>query len=286
MNGITGKTVLVTGASAGIGLATARALSEKGARLIVHGRNEEKAAAAAESVSASTGSVDVIPVFGDFSSLQQVRRLAEQVVQVTERLDVLIHNAGGIFYPRALSMDGYELMFAVNHLAPFLLTLRLKELLIRSAPARVIVVASMAHKRAWLDLDDLNSSRRFSAMPVYGGSKLSNIYFARSLARRLQAHNICVNSLHPGVVASSFGREGDAGKIMHHLMGLARFVLIGPDKGASTSVFLASDTRVENVTGKYFVRCKERATSNRALDDDFAEALWKLSEEMVGERWI
>ncbi len=282
-----GKVVVVTGASSGIGFETALAVGRRGARVLVHARSEAKAKAAVERLSARSGTAagTFEPIHADFERLDAVVALADQILDRADRLDVLVNNAGAIFSPRQETADGFERTFAVNHLAPFLLTRRLLPRLEASAPARIVTVASMAHKRARFDLDDLQSTRGYTMFGAYGASKLANILFTRALARRLEGRGVTANCLHPGVVFTRFGRDGDAGGLFDRLMGLARPFLITPEKGARTSVYLACSPKVEGVSGVYFIRCRPATPSRQARDDALAEALWERTEALLSP-WL
>ncbi|MBL8917670.1 MAG: SDR family oxidoreductase [Myxococcaceae bacterium] len=275
---MTGKRVLVTGATAGIGLETAKAIAKEGAELIIVGRNEEKTKAVAEQVKAETGNPNVTFLLADLSSMAQVRRLAADFLARYDRLDVLVNNAGAVNPKRETTADGHESTFATNHLAYFLLTNLLVPALEKAAPSRVVCVASEAHRGSTLDFDDL-MSERYSAFRTYSRSKLANILFGREAARRLQAKGISVNTLHPGVVGSNFiaGKGGFWGVIGT----LSRVFLISNEQGAKTSVFLATSKDVEGVTGKYFDKCRERAPSAAAMDDAAAAKLWAISEQLT-----
>ena len=208
---MTGKRVLVTGANTGIGKWTAIGLAERGAAVVIHSRNPEKGRAAQDEIRRQSGSADVDLLLADFSSLAEVRRLAAEVLERYPRLDVLVNNAGLISGRRAESADGYELTFAVNHLAPFLLTNLLLDRIVASAPARIVTVSSRAHLRAAIDFDDLDVRHGYQAMDAYSRSKLANVLFTRELARRLEGTGVTANCLHPGVVRSDFGSSGDLG---------------------------------------------------------------------------
>ncbi len=196
---------------------------------------------------------------------------------------MLVNNAGLVQSVRRLSDDGLELTFAVNHLGPFLLTALLTERLVASAPARVVTVASTAHKsaRSGLDFDDLQATRRYRMMKVYGASKLANILFTTELARRLEGTGVTANCLHPGTVGTGYGRDGDTGRLFVAGLKVAKPFMLTPKKGAVTSVYLASSPEVASITGQYFVKCRARQPSPAAQDPVAARRLWALSEELV-----
>ncbi len=281
-----GRVVLVTGARTGIGFETALGLAERGAHVLVHARRAEQAERTVERLRQIGGDgLSLEPVWGDFDHLDEVVALAEQVLERTEALHVLVNNAGGIFAPRQLTDDGFERTLQVDHLAPFLLTWRLLPRLLASAPARVVTVASTAHRQARLDLDDLQSERSYRTFQVYARAKLANILFTRELARRLEGSRVTANCLHPGVVWTRFGRDGDAGAAFDWLMRLARPLLLTPRKGARTSIYLASSPEVEETSGAYFARCRPARSSRAARDPALARALWDRTEQMLAP-WL
>lgn len=279
-----GKTVVITGASGGIGLETTRALAAKGARVFMVVRNRDKGQAAIESIRQSTPDAQLDLVLADLYSLAEVRRAATEIRAMAERVDVLINNAGLIHDRRELTVDGFERTFALNHLAAFLLTYELRDLLIASAPARVVTVSSMGHMYARFSWDDLATMERWrGATGVYGASKLCNIWFARELARKFAGKGVTSNALHPGAVATSFGQTG--GALYRVGMALVKPLLLTSEQGARTSIYLASSPDVEGVTGEFFVRCKIATPSRQARDDDSARRLWQLSEQLCGVTW-
>ncbi len=281
-----GRVVLVTGARTGIGFETALGLAERGARVLVHARRPEQAERTVERLREVGGNgLSLEPVWGDFGHLDEVVGLAEQVLERTGALHVLVNNAGGIFAPRQLTEDGFERTLQVDHLAPFLLTWRLLPRLLASAPARVVTVASTAHHQARLDLEDLQSERNYRTFQVYARAKLANILFTRELARRLEGSRVTANCLHPGVVWTRFGRDGDAGTAFDWLMRLARPLLLTPRKGARTSIYLASSPQVERTSGEYFARCRPARSSRAARDPALARALWTRTERMLAP-WL
>ena len=277
-----GKRVLITGANTGIGKWTAIGLAELGASVVLHARSAEKGGAAQDEVKRRSGRSDVDLLLADFSSLADVRRLAAEVLERYPRLDVLVNNAGLIAGRRQESVDGYELTFAVNHLAPFLLTNLLLDRVVASAPARIVNVASRAHARAGLDWADLDVRNGYQSMDVYSRSKLATLLFTRELARRLEGTGVTANCLHPGVVRSDFGSGGDLGGVMGVGWAVMQPFLLSPKQGADTSIYLASSPEVANVSGEYFDRRRVARTSTRASDMEAAARLWRVSAERVG----
>jgi len=274
---MTGKTVLITGASAGIGKATAAELAARGAHLVLACRDLEKAARARAEILARTPAarVDVVPL--ELGSLRSVRACAEKILAGYARIDVLINNAG-VFPPKLQKTeDGFELQIGVNHLGPFLLTNLLAEQLAASAPARVVTVSSMMHAGGKIDFASFRGPEKYSAMAAYRQSKLANIVFANELGRRLAARGVTSTSLHPGGVATEITR--DAPIWMRAAMRLAG---TSPEKGARTSVYLASSPEVEGVTSAYFVSCKRAKTDPLADDLALAKRLWDESASLVG----
>jgi retinol dehydrogenase-12 len=277
-------TVLVTGATGGIGLQTARVLAQMGHSVLIHGREPRKGAAAVEQVRATAATGAVIRYLkADFASLRQVRDLAAEVVASVPRLDVLINNAGCGNIARSLTADGYETTFAVNHLAPFLLTNLLLDELRKSPPARIVNVASRAHRNQELDFEDLMSVRNYRVMRTYGRSKLANILFTRTLAKRLAGSNVTANSLHPGLIATGIGQTNPLARLAWRLIVLLRGG-ISVEDGAKTSLYLATSPDVEGLSGGYYAKCRpaQLQTTAEAVSDAVGERLWKVSEELVG----
>lgn len=277
-----GKTCLVTGATSGIGEITARELARQGARVLVVGRSPERCAATIERIRRETGSDAVESMVADLSAQAEVRRLAEQVRGRCDRLDVLINNAGAMFLDRRESVDGIEMTLALNHLSYFILTNELLDLLRSSAPARIINVASDAHKGASIEFDDLQGRRRYGGWRAYQRSKLANILFTAELARRLEGTGVTVNTLHPGFVRTRFFQDftGWIGFLMK--LG-ASMVAITPEDGARTTIHLATSPEVEGVTGQYFVKSRPARSSPQSQDRAAAERLWRVSEELTGQ---
>jgi NAD(P)-dependent dehydrogenase (short-subunit alcohol dehydrogenase family) len=276
-----GRVCLVTGSTHGIGLATARSLAAMGATVLVHGRDPSRARAVAQTIGRDTGNRNVRSVHADFAQLAQVRRLAQELESGLPRLDVLINNAGVMSAPGALSADGYDLTFAVNHLAPFLLTNLLLARLSQSAPARIVVVASEAHRRAALDFGDLMNARVSGFLTPYERSKLANLLFARSLARRLAGSGVSVNALHPGLVASHLF-HGVPLPLRVLLLGPGRLAMISTKRGARGSVYLASAPGLAGESGGYYRGCRRVAPSAAAESDADAERLWVESARLTG----
>ncbi|GAA4412898.1 SDR family oxidoreductase [Fodinibacter luteus] len=278
---MTGRTVLVTGATGGIGLATAAGLAGLGARVGIVGRDAARSEAAANQVRESGGQVDVF--VADMSAQHQVRRLADEVLDAYPRLDVLVNNVGGYWATRHVTVDGLEHTFAVNHLAPFLLTNLLLERLRASAPARVVTVSSGAQAMGSIDFADLQGERDYSGQRAYNQSKLANVMFTYELARRLAGSGVTANALHPGVVRTNFGREDSKGW-MRLMLPVVRPFMKSPERGAATSVHLASSPDVEGVTSRYFANSRPRASSRASQDAVAAARLWDVSAELVGLR--
>ncbi|MFW5714010.1 MAG: SDR family oxidoreductase [Brevefilum sp.] len=265
-----GKTVLITGATDGIGEETARQLAEKGARVLVHGRDREKAHQVQGEIAHATGNEQVEIVIADLAAMENVRALANEVRERVEHLDVLINNAGVYMEEYVETPDGFELTFAVNHLAHFLLTEQLLDLLKQSSPARIITVSSSAHASARVDLNNLNAEKKFHGWGAYCLSKLGNLLFTFALARRLERTGVTANALHPGAINT---------KMLQKAWGMMGRPV---SEGAETPVYLASSPEVSDVNGEYFVDKAIARPSEKAHDRVLQEKFWKLSAEMVG----
>lgn len=280
-----GKTVLVTGGNQGIGKATAIALARKGARVVIVARSADKGRAALGEVQAAAPRRDAELLVADLASQHEVRRLAAEFRARHRRLDVLVNNAGVFVPERHTTVDGLEETFAVNHLAPFLLTTELLDLLEAAAPARVVTVSSDVHRGAHLQWDDLQfSSRKYGGFRAYGQSKLANVLFTYELARRLAGAGVTANTLHPGVIASGFGQTYPGA--MAFLVKMMRPFFSTAEEGAATSVYLATSPEVEGVTGQYFTKSKAVRSSAVSYDEAAQGKLWALSLELVKARAV
>ena len=277
------KVMLVTGASSGIGRATAVGLARHGARVLLVGRNPARCEAALAAVRA-VGGASAEMLRADFSSLDGVRKLADDVLARTERLDVLVNNAATVVMGRSVTTDGYETQFAVNHLSCFLLTGLLLPRLRAKTPTRIVNVASDAHVSAPIDLDDLQNERRYSVFRVYGQSKSANILWTQELARRLGGAGVTANCLHPGTIRTNLGRgNGVALDLFQRAISL---LMKSPDTGAETSIYLATSPDVAEVSGRYFANSREKAPAAHATDPAVARRLWQISEELVGFSYL
>lgn len=276
-----GKMCLVTGATSGIGRVAAAALASKGATLVVVGRDPDRTQAAVAQIQRETGNPAITGLIAELSSQEQIAHLASEFRDRFERLDVLVNNAGAIFNKRQLSVDGIEMTFALNHLAYFSLTHRLLEVLKASAPARIVNVASDAHHRRRINFDNLQGERSYSAWRAYCQSKLANVLFTYQLAARLTDSCVTVNALHPGFVASNFGRN-NRGFFALMIRLSMRFRAINPTEGAQTAIHLASSPDVDKITGKYFDKKQPVQSSPASYDTQVAQRLWQISVELTG----
>src|SRR3954471_2247747 len=278
--GVRGKRVLITGATNGIGLAAAEELARRGASLAIVARDDAKAAATVERLQAAgTEVVDVLKA--DLTSRDSVRALASEALERYARIDVLVNNAGAMFEKRQLSADGIELTWALNHLAPFLLTELLVDRVKASAPARIVTTTSDAHKGAQIPWDDLNAERSYGQRGFrrYGQTKLANILFTVELARRLERSGVTANCFHPGVVATGFNRNNSA--FMRTAMTVIKPFSRRPEKGAETLVWLVDSEEAGRENGGYFVDCKRAQPEPPARDSDAARRLWEITEQQV-----
>ena len=277
-----GKVCLVTGATAGIGQVTATELGRLGAHVIVVGRSSERCAATQALIRTAAGADRVDSLVADLSSLSEVRRLAGLVRERYPRLDVLVNNAGAMFWKRSESTDGIEKTFALNHLSYFALTNLLLPLLRNSAPTRIVNVASDAHKGGVITFDDIQFKQKYSGWKAYQQSKLANIMFTYELARRIQGSGVTANALHPGFVRTNFLQVFNDAPAGWLIKSIANVIALSPEKGARTSIYLASSPEVEGVSGRYFVKEKPVESSPQSRDQAAWERLWQLSVEMTG----
>ena len=273
-----GKVCVVTGATSGIGKAAATALARMGAQIVLVGRDQGRTEATAAEIGANAA-VPPKAEIADLASMEQVHALAGRLGSL-ERIDVVVNNAGLVLGERRVTEDGFEHVFAVNHLAPFLLTNLLLPRLTGSAPARVVTVTSDAHSAANLDLDDPNLEHGWDSWRSYANSKLANILFTRELARRLDGTGVTANCAHPGVVRTGFGREGKP--LLRLGTTIARPFFLSPERGADTIVYLASSPDAAGETGGYYVKRQRREPSAAARDDAAARRLWDISEKLTG----
>jgi retinol dehydrogenase 12 len=279
-----GRVVLITGGNAGIGKESAVALASMGAQVVFTARDAARGTEALAEIRTRSGNdaVDVMPL--DLARFASVREFAKRWSDEHDQLDVLVNNAGLILNSRRETDDGNEMTFQVNHLGPFLLTQLLRDQLVAGDDARVVNVASDAHSsaRRGLDFDDLQSRRHYRGFRVYGKTKLANILFTRELARRWDDTGVTANAVHPGFVASSFGRDGDTGRFGALLFPLLKPFALSPEQGARTQVYVASAPELAGVTGGYWVKSAPATPSTAAQDDAAAARLWEVSEELVG----
>ena len=276
---IRGKTCLITGPTTGIGRSTALALGREGANLVLVCRNREKGDALAAEIRAGGGGGTVDVMIADLSSQASIRDLAARFLATDKPLHVLLNNAGVFELSRTTTVDGIESTFAVNHLAYFLLTHLLLDRLKASAPARIINVASDAHRWGTIDFDDLEAEKSFRSMKIYGRSKLANILFTAELARQLEGTGVTANSLHPGAVSTGLGSQN--GRVARVLIMLLKPFMRTPENGAATSVHLATSPEVSEANGQYFVDCKTGRVSSEARDPAVARRLWDVSAAMT-----
>ncbi len=277
-----GKICVITGATSGIGLCTARQLAASGAKLVLIARDPARAERTASELG-SLGAQDVSLHYADLSAIAEMKRVATEIAGAYPRIDVLINNAGGIFGERYVTADGLERTFALNHISYFVLANLLRPNLEAAAnengEARVINVASRAHRGEVLDFADLQSEHRYRWFRAYGRSKLANILFTRALAKRLSGSGVTANCLHPGFVATRFGANNSI--VLSALVKLAMIVAISPEKGAETIVYLATSPDVAKTSGKYFFRCHPIEPDGPALEDKSAERLWQASVKLT-----
>ena len=280
---LAGKVALVTGGNSGIGLETARGLAALGARVIIAARDRAKGLAAVEDVKQSTGNADVELMMLDLADLASVRSAAATFRASHAALHILVNNAGLVLNERRVTKDGFEATFGTNHLGHFLLTRELLGLLKASAPARIVNLSSDAHRQSkGLDFSDLMRERKaYSTIESYGDSKLANVLFTLELARRLEGTGVTAYAVHPGVVATSFGRDGDISGWMEWIGRLIAPFLLTPAKGALTSLYCATAPELATVSGRYYAKSREKEPSSYGKDAVSAQKLWEISEQLV-----
>ena len=279
ISGMRGKVCLVTGGNAGIGKASALGLANMGAIVIVVGRDRSRGEAAVTEIKQKSNNDAVDLMLADLSSQASIRRLAEDFKDRYQQLHVLINNAGVFTSKHTVTVDGIETTFAVNHLAPFLLTNLLLAVLKASAPARIINITSSGERSGTINFDNLQGEGRYSGFRAYNQSKLAMILFTYELARKLEGTGVTVNCVHPGVVVTNLGR-GSSGAF-GLLLRLMRPFFSSPEKGAETPIYLASSPEVEGVSGKYFAKKAEAKSSERSYDTVTARRLWQVSAELT-----
>ncbi len=280
--GLRGRTCVVTGATSGIGKETALGLAHLGGTVILAGRNPEKGEQVRQEIVSRTGSSSVDFMVLDLSSQASIRAFVEAFKAGHHKLHVLVNNAGLYTRRRNLTVDGFESTFAVNHLGSFLLTNLLVDLIKASAPARIISVASEAQRSGRIDFDDPQLEKNFSGFRAYTQSKLANIMFTYELARRLEGTGVTANCLHPGGVRTNFA--GQDGGIMRILMRMMWPLLLSPERGAQTPLYLASSAEVEGVTGGYFIKGARARSSPLSYDEEACRKLWEMSAQLMGLR--
>ena len=281
---LSGRNAVVTGGTGGIGKATARGLVALGARVAIVGRDPARLTAAAEDLSRTTGNDEVDVFEADLSSQAQVRRLAARLEERYPRIDVLVNNVGGFWAHRHATEDGLELTFALNHLAPFLLTGLLIDRMRAQGRARIVAVASSAEALGRIDFEDLQATERYSGQRAYNQSKLADMLFTYELARRLSGTTVTANAVHPGVTRTAYGAE-DQARFYAATGGIARPFMRSPERGADTVVWAASAAELDGVTGGYFHDRRPKRSSPRSHDKETAKRLWRVSEELVGLSW-
>jgi NAD(P)-dependent dehydrogenase (short-subunit alcohol dehydrogenase family) len=274
-----GKVVVITGGTSGIGQVAAEKLASMGARILMVARDKSRADATMSRIRQINPSTRHTVYFADVSSIGDVRRVGGEIAAAEPRIDVLLNNAGAMFYDRQVTVDGLERTFATNHMSYFVLTQVLRPQLAAAAPSRIVNTASDAHRGAKLDFDDLQSAKNYSGFTAYRRSKLSNILFTRELSRQLAGTGITANSLHPGFVNTRFADGGHGA--LYHVFRVAKIFALTPEKGAETIIYLASSPDVAGVTGEYFTKCARATPTNEAQDDGAAKRLWSETEKLT-----
>ena len=279
------KIAVVTGGNSGIGMWTVIGLAREGYRVIFTSRNPNKGEQALEQIKRESGSDDVQCLQLDLADFDSIRKFADEVLAECPRIDVFVANAGLVLSDRIETKQGLEMTFGVNHVGHFLLTDLLRERLIESAPSRIVVLASEAHRMArnGLNFDDLQNANGYSGFRVYGESKLANILFTRELSRRLEGTGVTANAVHPGVVATGFAQDGDLKGLLGFGWKLMQPFLLTPEKGARTSLYVALSPALEGKSGGYYAKSKPRTPRSAAQDDAAAKRLWKETEALIAE---
>jgi NAD(P)-dependent dehydrogenase (short-subunit alcohol dehydrogenase family) len=273
------KIVVVTGGTSGIGQVAAVKIAAMGARIVLVARDKSRADATLARLRQIGPGVNHSVYFADVSRIADVRRVGAEIAAAEPRIDVLLNNAGAMFYDRQVTVDGLERTFATNHMSYFVLTRALRSQLAAAAPSRVVNTASDAHRRAKLDFDDLQCAKKYRAFTAYGRSKLCNILFTRELARQFAGTGITANSLHPGVVNTRFAGGGHG--VLYQAFRIIKHLALTPEKGAETVIYLASSPDIAGVTGEYFTRCARATPTKEAQDDDSARRLWRETEKLI-----
>ena len=272
---------MVTGATSGMGKATAAALAQMGATVILVARNQSKGEVVRDEIRAQSGNTNVEVMLADLSSQHSVRKLADTFQQNYQHLHVLVNNAGGIFFQRETTVDGVEMTLAVNHLAPFLLTNLLLDVLKASTPARIINISSNVESIGNINFDDLQHEKRYISIIAYAQAKLATMLFTYELARRLEGTGITVNAITPGPVATNFGKNGN--HFMNRILPLFFRFATSAEEGAQSAIYLASSPVVEGVTGKVFYHRKELRSSRKSYNVMLQKKLWQITEELTGK---
>lgn len=279
-----GKTVAVTGGTSGIGEIAALRLAKMGARIVLVARDKARGEATLARLEKQAPRRGHTIHYADLALLGEMKRVAAEIAAAEPKIDVLINNAGAMFAEREVTKDGFEKTFALNHLSYFVVTAGLRGPLLAAPAARIVNTASDAHKGAPFDIGDLQSSKNYKSFQAYGRSKLENILFTRELARRLEGTRATTNCLHPGFVATRFGDE--AGGLIAHVIGLAKYLAISPDEGAKTIIYLAASPEVAKTNGKYFYKCRPTRPTKDGRDDELAQQLWQKTAELTGVDWV
>ena len=275
-----GKVVVITGGTSGIGQIAAERLAGLGARIVLVARDQTRADATLNRLRQNFPGANHTVHLADLSKIEAVKKLAVEIANAEPRIDVLMNNAGAIFYDRQVTSDGLERTFATNHMPYFVLTMGLRKTLLATAGSRVVNTSSEAHRRMKLDFDDLQCATKYRAITAYGRSKLCNILFTRELARQLKGTGVTANCLHPGFVNTRFG-DGGRGAL-HQFFRIAKNLALTPEKGAETMVYLASSSEVADVTGAYFQKCAQKIPTSEAQDDEAARRLWAETAKLTG----